>query len=146
MITNLSILTLWVLDQEEALAFYTEKLGFNVHTDARMGEFRWLTVTPPDQPELEIALMEPTGGPGLEAEAAEQIRSLVAKGHMAIGVLGTKDCRRTYEELSARGVEFTQEPNETFYGVDAAFRDNSGNLWRLTQPMENPPREFPAEG
>jgi catechol 2,3-dioxygenase-like lactoylglutathione lyase family enzyme len=146
MISNLSILTLWVLDQEEALAFYTGKLGFDVHTDARMGEFRWLTVTPPDQPDLEIALMEPKGGPGMDGEAAEQIRSLVAKGHMAIGVLGTKDCRRTYEELSARGVEFTQEPNETFYGVDAAFRDNSGNLWRLTQPVDNPPREFPAEG
>jgi uncharacterized glyoxalase superfamily protein PhnB len=145
MISNVSVLTLWVLDQDEALAFYTEKLGFTVHTDARMEGFRWLTVSPPEQPELEIALFEPMG-PGMDAEAAGQIRSLVAKGHMAMGVLGTKDCRRTYEELVARGVEFTQEPMERFYGIDAAFRDNSGNHWRLTQAVDNPPREFPAEG
>lgn len=145
MISSVSHIGVWVLDQDTALDFYVNKLGFQVHTDARMGDYRWLTVTPPEQPELQIMLSVPAP-PALDADAAEQIKSLVARGQMGSGILATKDCRATYEELKARGVEFTEEPTERFYGIDCAFRDNSGNHWRLTQPLENPPREFPPAG
>ncbi len=142
---SVSHLGVWVLDQDEALDFYVHKLGFHVHTDARMHDYRWLTVTPPEQPELQIMLGVPRP-PAVDADAAEQIRDLVARGQLGAGILRTKDCRADYEELRARGVEFIQEPQETFYGIDAAFRDNSGNHWRLVQPPENPPRQFPQPG
>ncbi|HEY7595562.1 MAG TPA: VOC family protein [Actinophytocola sp.] len=142
MIDAVSHIGIFVLDQDEALDFYVGKLGFEVHTDARMGDYRWLTVTPPGQPELQVMLAVP-GPPAVDADTAERIKSLVTRGHMGAGILSTKDCRRTYEELVARGVEFTEKPTDRFYGVDAAFRDNSGNLWRITEPVENPPREFP---
>jgi catechol 2,3-dioxygenase-like lactoylglutathione lyase family enzyme len=135
MITHLSHSCIWVLDQDEALEFYTGKLGFDVRTDQTMGDFRWVTVGPPDQPELEIALLVP-GAPMMDAESAEQIKALVSKGAMGSGVFAADDCRRTYEELKSRGVEFIREPEERFYGIEATFRDNSGNWFSLTQRAE----------
>jgi catechol 2,3-dioxygenase-like lactoylglutathione lyase family enzyme len=135
MITRLSHSCIWVLDQDEALAFYAGKLGFDVRTDQTMDDFRWVTVGPPDQPELEIALLVP-GAPMMDAESAEQIKALVSKGAMGSGVFEADDCRRTYEELKARGVEFIREPEERFYGIEATFRDNSGNWFSLTQRAE----------
>ncbi|HKN99477.1 MAG TPA: VOC family protein [Pseudonocardiaceae bacterium] len=143
MITRVSHIGVWVLDQDQAFDFYVNTLGFAVHTDTRMGDYRWLTVTPPEQPDLEIMLGVP-GPPALDADSAEQIKQLVAKGQLGGGILATKDCRATYQELRDRGVEFTEEPTERFYGVDAAFRDPFGNPWRLTQPLDNPPRHFPG--
>lgn len=143
MIKGLSHIGVWVLDQDAALDFYVGKLGFKVHTDARADGYRWLTVTPPEQPDLQVVLSVP-GPPAIEPEAAEQIKSLVSRGQIGGGILTTDDCRRAYEELSARGVEFIQEPTETFYGVDSSFRDPSGNHWRLVQHPPNPPREFPV--
>lgn len=145
MITRVSHVGIWVLDQDTAYDFYVNTLGFSVHTDARMGDYRWLTVTPPEQPDLEINLGVP-GPPAMDAESAEMVKQLVAKGQLGGGIFATKDCRATYQELRDKGVEFTEEPSERFYGVDAAFRDPFGNQWRITQPMDNPPRQFPAEG
>lgn len=135
MITKLSHTTIWVLDQDEALDFYTQKLGFEVHTDARMDEFRWLTVCPPDQPDHQLILLEP-GPPMMDDETAEQVKSLVAKGVLGPGVLNTDDCRSTYTELSKRGVKFLSEPSERFYGIEATLRDNSGNWFSMTEPSE----------
>ena len=135
MIDRLSHATLWVLDQDAALRFYTEKLGFEVRTDQSIDAFRWLTVGAPGQPGVQIVLLEP-GPPMMDPESAEQIRALVAKGAMGTGVFATDDCRRTYEELKARGVEFIQEPTERFYGIEATFRDDSGNWFSLTQPKK----------
>jgi catechol 2,3-dioxygenase-like lactoylglutathione lyase family enzyme len=132
MISRLSHVCVWVLDQDEALDFYTTRLGFEVRADERMDTFRWLTVGPPSQPELEIVLAYP-GPPMLDPESAEQIKAIVAKGALGAGVFATDDCRGTYEELSARGVRFVQEPAERGYGVEATFRDNSGNWFSLTQ-------------
>ena len=130
---------LWVHDQDEALAFYTEKLGFEVQTDAtvpELGNFRWLTVSPPGQPDFAIALMAIPGPPVMDDETAEQVRGLMAKGFAGTVFLTTEDCRASYEELKARGVEFTEEPEERPYGIDAGFRDPSGNSFRLTQVRE----------
>lgn len=135
MINRLSHSCIWVLDQDEALASYTDKLGFEVRTDQTMDDFRWVTVGPPEQDDLEIALLVPRP-PMMDAEAAEQIKALVSKGAMGNAVFATDDCRRTYEELKARGVEFLQEPAERFYGIEATFRDNSGNWFSLTQRSE----------
>lgn len=147
MITTLSHTTVWVLDQDEALDFYTQKLGFSVHTDERIDEpdvgeqaaeragFRWLTVTPPGHPDHQLILMEP-GPPLMDAEAADQIKALVAKGVLGPGVFRTDDCRSTYSELSERGVNFLGEPAERFYGIEATLRDNSGNWFSMTQPKE----------
>lgn len=133
MITKLSHATIWVLDQDEALAFYRDKLGFEVRHDQTLDSgFRWLTVGPPGQPELDIVLMEP-GPPAMPPDAAEQIKELIGKGAMGSGVFGTDDCRGTYAELSERGVEFLEEPAERFYGVEAMFRDPFGNWFSLTQ-------------
>lgn len=132
MINRLSHATIWVLDQDEALSFYCGKLGFEVRTDQTMDDFRWVTVGPPSQPELELILLVP-GAPMMPPEAAEQIKALVAKGHLGSGVFGTDDCHETYAELSAQGVEFLQEPAERFYGTEATFRDNSGNWFSLTE-------------
>jgi catechol 2,3-dioxygenase-like lactoylglutathione lyase family enzyme len=134
-ITKLSHTTIWVLDQDEALDFYTQKLGFEVHADARMDNFRWLTVCPPDQPDHQLILLEP-GPPMMDDETAEQVKALVAKGVLGPGVLNTDDCRTTYAELSKRGVNFLSEPSERFYGIEATLRDNSGNWFSMTEPSE----------
>ena len=135
MIKAMSHTTIWVLDQDEALAFYTRKLGFEVRTDARMDDFRWLTVSPPGQPDHELILLEP-GPPMMDEASAEQVRALVAKGVLGPGAFATDDCRRTYAELSERDVSFLSEPTERFYGVEATFRDNSGNWFSMTEPTQ----------
>lgn len=132
MITKLSHACFYVLDQDSAKQFYTEKLGFTVGTDFSMENFRWLTVNPPDQPDLEIVLADCSMGH--DEQTTAQLRELVAKGAMGTGVLTTDDVQKTYEELSAKGVVFTQEPAERPYGVEAIFRDDSGNWFSLTQP------------
>jgi predicted enzyme related to lactoylglutathione lyase len=126
----------WVHDQDEALAFYTEKLGMEVRVDAgfeEMGDFRWLTVGPPGQPDVSIVLMAIPGLPMVDAETHEQIRSLMAKGFAGTVFLTTDDCQASYEELVARGVEFVEPPEARPYGIDSGFRDPSGNSIRLTQ-------------
>ncbi len=132
MITRYTHSTVWVLDQDAALHFYTEVLGFEVRTDATMDTFRWLTVGPPDQPDFELILALP-GPPMLDPESAEHIRAMVAKGALGAGVFATDDCRRSYEDLKARGVTFLTEPAERSYGLEATFRDNSGNWFSLMQ-------------
>jgi catechol 2,3-dioxygenase-like lactoylglutathione lyase family enzyme len=125
-----------VLDQDEALDFYVGKLGMAVHTDADLGVMRFLTVTVPDQPDLQLVLMKP-GPPAYDDATASQIRELVAKGGGGGGVIfETDDCQATYERLRAAGVEFTQEPVKRFYGTDCALRDPSGNSIRFTQPPD----------
>jgi catechol 2,3-dioxygenase-like lactoylglutathione lyase family enzyme len=132
MITKLTHSTVWVLDQDAALRFYTEVLGFEIRTDVTMDTFRWLTVGPPAQSDVELILAVPAP-PMLDPESAEQIRAMVAKGALGAGVFGTDDCRRSYEELKARGVRFLTEPTERSYGVEATFRDDSGYWFSLTQ-------------
>jgi predicted enzyme related to lactoylglutathione lyase len=130
---------LWVHDQDEALAFYTEKLGMEVRSDVtlpELGDFRWLTVSPPSQPDIAITLMAIPGPPVMDPETAEQVRELMAKGFAGAVFLTTDDCQASYEELKARGVEFTEEPEDRPYGIDAGFRDPSGNAFRLTQVKE----------
>ena len=127
---------LWVHDQDDALAFYTQKLGMEVRSDVtvpEMGNFRWVTVGPADQPDLAIALMAIPGPPVFEPETAEQVRSLMSKGAAGTVFLTSDDVRSEYEELKGRGVEFTEPPEERPYGIDAGFRDPSGNALRLTQ-------------
>jgi catechol 2,3-dioxygenase-like lactoylglutathione lyase family enzyme len=127
-----------VLDQDEALDFYVGKLGMVVHTDADLGNMRWLTVSAPEQPDLQLTLMRP-GPPAHDDATAEEIRELVAKGGAGGGLIfETDDCRATYDKLSAAGVEFTQEPTERFYGTDCALRDPFGNPIRFTQPPDGP--------
>ena len=135
MIQRFSHITIYVLDQDAAYDFYVDKLGFEVHTDAAMdGGFRWLTVNPKGQPDLEIALM-PTGpGPHRDQETSDMLRALVSKGALGHGVLETADIQKTYEELKSKGVEFSQPPTERFYGIEALMKDNSGNWFSLTQP------------
>ena len=137
MITALSHTTIWVLDQDEALEFYTQKLGFELNTDATMDDFRWLTVSPPGQPDYELVLSVP-GAPMMDEQSAEQVKALVAKGALGAGAFETDDCRATYDELSARGVTFLSEPAERFYGIEATFRDNSGNWFSMTERTEAP--------
>jgi catechol 2,3-dioxygenase-like lactoylglutathione lyase family enzyme len=141
MIKGISHACFYVLDQDSAKEFYTTKLGFEVRNDITMGAefegagggFRWLTVSPPDQPEMEIILAD--CGMGHDAETTKQIRELVAKGAMGSGVMSTEDCQKSFEELSARGVTFLQEPAERPYGIEAVFRDDSGNWFSLTQRL-----------
>jgi predicted enzyme related to lactoylglutathione lyase len=133
MITRLSHATIYVLDHDSALEFYTRKLGLEVRTDAKMGDFRWVTVGVPGQPELEIALMEPKAGMVFDAETAAQLRSLVKKGVLGGGVFETDDCVATYEELKSRGVPFRGAPEKQPYGIAAVFTDDSGNFFSLTQ-------------
>ena len=133
---KLSNAQVWVHDQDDALAFYTGKLGWEVRSDVtlpEMGDFRWLTVGPAGQPDVAIVLMAIPGPPVMDAETAEQVRTLMAKGFAGTIFLTTDDARASYEELKGRGVEFTEEPEERPYGVDAGFRDPSGNSFRLTQ-------------
>ena len=123
---------LYVRDQDEALTFYVEKLGFRVHTDVRNGDYRWLTVQHPEQPSFQLGLFTP--GPPVHDEAtAQALRALVAKGAMPGLVLSVADCRATYAQLRERGVEFTQEPVERYGQVDAGFRDPAGNGWKMIQ-------------
>ncbi|MHB8689789.1 MAG: VOC family protein [Solirubrobacteraceae bacterium] len=127
---------LWVHDQDEALEFWTKKVGFEIQTDvtlAEMGDFRWLTVSPPGQPEISIVLMAIPGPPMFDNETSDEIRNLMAKGYAGTVFLTTENVRATYEELKARGVEFTEAPEERPYGIDSGFRDPSGNAVRLTQ-------------
>jgi len=127
---------LWVHDQDEALRFYTEKVGLEIRQDVtvpEMGNFRWLTVGPPQQDDIAIVLMAIPGPPLMDADTERQVRDLVAKGFAGTVFLSTDDCRGSYKELVARGVEFTEEPEDRPYGVDAGFRDPSGNNIRLTE-------------
>jgi uncharacterized glyoxalase superfamily protein PhnB len=129
----------WVNDQDEALAFYTQKLGMEVRADVtlpEMGNFRWLTVGPAGQPDVAIVLMAIPGPPLMDHDTAEQLRSLMAKGFAGTVFLTTDDCQASYEELKARGVEFSETPEERPYGIDSGFRDPSGNPLRLTQVRE----------
>jgi predicted enzyme related to lactoylglutathione lyase len=131
---------LWVHDQDEALAFYTERLGMEVRSDVtipELGDFRWLTVAPPRQPDFAITLMAIPGPPVMDPETAEQVRTLMSKGFAGTVFLTTDDCRASYEELKGRGVEFTEPPEERPYGIDAGFRDPSGNALRLTEVNES---------
>jgi uncharacterized glyoxalase superfamily protein PhnB len=126
---------LWVHDQDEALAFYTQKLGFEVRADVtlpEMGNFRWLTVGPAGQ-DISIVLMAIPGPPVMDPETGEQVRELMAKGFAGTIFLTTDDCYASYEELKSRGVEFVEEPEERPYGIDSGFRDPSGNSFRLTE-------------
>jgi predicted enzyme related to lactoylglutathione lyase len=127
---------LWVHDQDEALAFYTRKLGWEVRADVtlpEMGDFRWLTVGPASQPDFAVVLMAIPGPPVMDAETAEQVETLMGKGFAGTVFLTTDDCRASYEELKARGVDFSEAPEERPYGIDCGFRDPSGNALRLTQ-------------
>jgi uncharacterized glyoxalase superfamily protein PhnB len=127
---------LWVHDQDEALAFYTDKLGMEVRADVtipELGNFRWLTVSPAGQPDVAIALMAIPGQPVMDDETAGQVRDLMGKGFAGTVFLTTDDCQASYEELRARGVEFSEPPEERPYGIDSGFRDPSGNNFRLTQ-------------
>jgi catechol 2,3-dioxygenase-like lactoylglutathione lyase family enzyme len=138
MIDAISHVAVWVHDQDEAKAFYTEKLGFEVRQDAtleEMGGYRWLTVGPPGQPDVNVILSVPSP-PAIDAETAKPLLEMVAKGTLGPGILRTEDCRATCNELESRGVELTQQPEERFYGIDAALRDPSGNEWRLVQPIQ----------
>jgi catechol 2,3-dioxygenase-like lactoylglutathione lyase family enzyme len=130
---------LWVHDQDEALAFYTQKVGMEVRSDVtvpELGNFRWLTVSPPDQPDVAITLMAIPGPPVMDDKTAEEVRALMAKGFAGTVFLVTDDVHASYEELKGRGVEFVQDPEERPYGIDSAFRDPSGNNLRLTQVTE----------
>ena len=130
---------LWVHDQDEALAFYTEKLGMEVRSDvtlAELGDFRWLTVGPPGQDNIAIVLMAIPGAPVMDEDTAGQVRDLMGKGFAGTVFLTTDDVRGDFEELKGRGVEFTEEPEDRPYGIDSAFRDPSGNYVRVTQVRE----------
>jgi len=135
MIQRMSHATIFVINQNDALEFYRDKLGFRVHTDAMVGpDFRWLTMCTNDQPDFEVVLMEPKPGMLMDEETSNTVRALLAKGVLGAGVFNTDDCRATYEDLKAKGVQFSSEPTERPYGVEAVFRDNSGNWFSLTQP------------
>jgi catechol 2,3-dioxygenase-like lactoylglutathione lyase family enzyme len=138
---KISTVQLWVHDQDEALAFWTRKVGMEVREDvtvAEMGNFRWLTVGPVGQPEVNIVLMAIPGQPVMDSATAEQVRDLTAKGFAGTVFLATDDCQAAYRELSDRGVEFVEKPTEQPYGLDAAFRDPSGNNIRLTERRPMP--------
>jgi uncharacterized glyoxalase superfamily protein PhnB len=139
-VINISTTQLWVNDQDEALEFWTKKVGMEVRSDVtlpEMGDFRWLTVGPADQPDIAIVLMAIPGPPVMDETTAQQVRDLMSKGFAGTVFLRTDDVRAAYEELKGRGVEFTEEPEERPYGIDSGFRDPSGNSARLTQPRED---------
>jgi catechol 2,3-dioxygenase-like lactoylglutathione lyase family enzyme len=138
MITNVSLITVFVLDQDESRDFYVHKLGFEPRTDQTMGDaFRWVTIGHPTQPELEITLMKP--GPPLDEEAADFVRRTLGKGSLGGLGLCVDDCHATFKDLSAKGVEFLQEPADRPYGVEAVCRDNSGNWLVLVEPRQPHP-------
>ncbi|MFX4286619.1 VOC family protein [Janibacter sp. G349] len=138
MFTGISHHSVYVLDQDQALDFYCGKLGFEVSADVDLGFMRWLTIALPAQPDRQIMLEVP-GAPFVDEETAAQLRDLLTKGALgAAAILATDDCRATYEDLRAKGVEFTEEPTERPYGIDCALRDPFGNPVRITQPAEGP--------
>ena len=133
MIQRLSHVSIYVLDQNVAYDFYVGKLGFDVRTDHTMENgFRWLTVSPKGQPDMEIALML-VGSTGKDPESAETLKGLIAKGVFGVGVFETPDCQKTFDELTAKGVEFSKAPVEQFYGIEALMKDPFGNWFSLTQ-------------
>lgn len=132
MTQGVGVAGLYVRDQDEALQFYVEKVGFGVHTDARNGDYRWLTVQHPDQPSFQLGLFAPQP-PTVDETTAQTLREIVAKGAMPPLVLVVDDCRAAYARMRERGVEFTQEPIDRFGSVDASFRDPSGNGWKLIE-------------
>jgi len=141
MITNVSLTTVYCLDQDKARDFYVDILGFEPRTDISIGEgFRWVTVGHPSQPELDVTLMTP--GPPLDADAAEFMRRQLEKGQMGGLGLRVDDCRKTYEDLAAKGVEFLQEPSDRPYGVEAVMRDNSGSWLVLVEPKAFTAEDF----
>ena len=129
---GVQVVGLYVRDQDEAVEFYVEKLGFRIHTDARNGDYRWLTVQHPDQPTFQLGLFKPQA-PTLDDAAAQAVQEIVAKGAMPPMVLVVDNCRTAYDRLAARGVEFTQEPVDRYGAVDASFRDPSGNGWKMIE-------------
>lgn len=138
MITNISLFTVWVRDQDEACAFYVDKLGFEVATDLTMGDgYRWLTVRHPEQPELELTLMRP--GPPLDPADGEYIAGMLDKGGFPGVGLSTDDCHATIAELKAKGVDIVQEPSDRPYGIEAIIRDNSGNWMVMVERKEYTP-------
>jgi catechol 2,3-dioxygenase-like lactoylglutathione lyase family enzyme len=142
MITNISLITLWVADQDEAKAFYLDTLGFVEDTDVTLGDgFRWVTISHPGHPELEVTLQVP--GPPLDDVMADAIGRSLAAGTMSGFGLRTTDCQQTFEDLKAKGVEFLQEPADRPYGIEALFRDNSGNWIVLVEPKEFTGGDFP---
>jgi catechol 2,3-dioxygenase-like lactoylglutathione lyase family enzyme len=132
MTRSIDVIGLYVRDQDEALAFYVDKLGFQVHSDVRNGNYRWLTVQLPEQPSFQLGLFLP-GPPVHDAATAQALREMVAKGAMPPLVLAVDDCRKSFERLSTLGVEFTQEPVDRYGAVDAGFRDPSGNGWKMIE-------------
>ena len=136
MIQRLSHTNVYVLNQDEALTFYRDKLGFEVKMDMTLeGGFRWLTVSPPGQADLQLILSEISEGPMFDADKVAKMTELVKAGAFGIGVFQTADCKATHDELSAKGVAFSQPPTERFYGIEAIGSDNSGNWFSLTQPQ-----------
>ena len=139
---RISTAQLWVHDQDEALEFYTQKLGMEVRSDVtlpELGDFRWLTVGPAGQPDVAIVLMAIPGPPVMDADTVDEVRGLMAKGFAGTIFLTTDDVHASYEELKGRGVEFVEQPEERPYGIDSGFRDPSGNSFRLTQVREIAP-------
>lgn len=137
MIQRQSHSTVYVIDQQESLEFYRDKLGFEVHTDMPMdGDLRWVTVSPKGQPDFELVLAPISPGPMFDAETAEEMKGMVERGAFGIGVFETDDCHEDYERLSKQGVEFVAPPREQFYGTEAIVKDNSGNWFSLTQPKK----------
>jgi catechol 2,3-dioxygenase-like lactoylglutathione lyase family enzyme len=135
MTQGVQVAGIYVRDQDEALDFYVNKLGFEVHTDARNGDYRWLTVKHPDQPTFQLGLFKPQA-PVVDDATAQALNEAVAKGAMPPLVLVVEDCRAAYDEMRGRGIEFTQEPTERYGNVDASFRDPSGNGWKMLQPQK----------
>jgi catechol 2,3-dioxygenase-like lactoylglutathione lyase family enzyme len=138
MITKVGVVTIWVLDQDSAKDFFIGKLGLEERADMTLGEggMRWVTVGMKDQPDVQLTLMEP-GPPSLDPESAEQLRTLIAKGVLGAASFNTDDCQAEYERLSAKGVTFVQKPEKRPYGVEAIFRDDSGNWYSLTEPLDD---------
>jgi predicted enzyme related to lactoylglutathione lyase len=133
MIKSLTHHTIFVTDQNLAKEFYVDKLGFNIHTDNDMGGFRWLTVSPPGQPNMELILMLLVPGPMIDAETCETLKTLLKAGSLPTGVFETEDCRKTYAELVAKGVEFMGEPKEEIWGISTVMKDPFGNWYSLSQ-------------
>lgn len=129
---GVGVVGLYVRDQEEALRFYVDKLGFKVHTDVKNGDYRWLTVQHPEQPFFQLGLFKP-GPPVIDAATAQSVSEVVAKGAMPPLVLIVEDCRAAYAAMKAKDVEFTQEPIDRYGKVDAGFRDPSGNGWKMIE-------------
>lgn len=141
MITNVSLFTVYVTDQDASKQFYVDKLGFAERTDVSWGEgYRWLTIGHPDQPDLELTLMQP--GPPMDEEVAEAIRRSLAKGSMGGFGMRVDDCQATFDELVAKGVDVVQPPSDRPYGVEAVIRDNSGNWLVLVEPKDYTPADF----